>query len=122
MLVVPSPKSQNRLVMVPVELSVKVTPKDHDPLRGLAVNAAAGTCAPMPVTEFVRLGPLLVRKVRRLLKLPVLVGVKLTRTLVELWPGRVKAAGESRLKGPAPILRTTLVTTTLPTFLATKLP
>src|SRR5215467_508615 len=102
--------------MVPVEVSVKVTARDHAPLMGLAVKAAAGTCAPMPVRELVRLGPLLVRKVRRLLKLPVLVGVKLTRTLVELWPGRVKTAGDRRLKGPARMLTATLVTTTLPRF------
>src|SRR5215831_4287199 len=108
--------------MVPVELSVKVTSRDHAPLVGLAVKAAAGTCAPMPVTELVGSGPLLVTKVRRLLKVPVLVGLKFTRTLAEPWPGRAKLEADRTRKGPGLMLTATLVMTTLPTFVATKVP
>ena len=40
LLVPPSPKLQNRLLMVPLELSVKVTVNGVAPLVGLALNAA----------------------------------------------------------------------------------
>ena len=108
--------------MVPVELSVKVTIKGHGPLVGLPVKAASGTCAPVPVAALVWLGPLLVRNERRLLKLPVLVGLKLTRTLVELWAGRAKPVVDRIRNGPVPTETETFVSPMLPRFVATKLP
>ena len=108
--------------MVPVELSVKVTAKGHAPLVGLPVKPAAGTCAPVPVAELMLLGPLLVRKETRLLKLPVLVGLKLTSTLVELWAGSANAVADRMRNGPVLTETEMLVITTLPRFVATKFP
>src|ERR1051325_5955979 len=122
LLVEPSPKSQKRLVMVPVEVSVNVTDNCHAPLVGLAVKADAGTCAPIPVAELVRFGPLLVRKVTRLLNVPVLVGLNFINTLVEPWGGKVKLVADTILNGRAPTVIATFVTTMLPAFVATKLP
>src|SRR6266699_451276 len=67
-----SPKSQNRLVMVPVELSVKLT------VSGLR---------PLP--------PLLLLTTTTLLKLAALSGAKLTTRLVEPNPERLKGVPET---------------------------
>src|SRR5258708_21438983 len=49
LVVAPSPKSQNRLVMSPVELSVKLTFKGLRPLVGVAVEGGdGGGAAPPP--------------------------------------------------------------------------
>ena len=43
--VLPSPKFQNRFVIVPLELSVNVTPKAAAPVIGLALKlATSGLC------------------------------------------------------------------------------
>ncbi len=81
MVVVPSPRSQKRLVMVPRELSVKLTVKGKKPTVGLAPKLAVGTSAPEPVTTLVLPPPLLV-KTTRLVELAVFVGAKLTSTKV----------------------------------------
>src|ERR1700716_845822 len=85
LVVEPSPKSQKRLVIVPVELSVKLTLRGLRPLVGLPVKLAVGTTAPVPVTVLVLLPPLLV-KTTTLLKLPALAGLKVTCTW-PVWPG-----------------------------------
>src|SRR5438105_2112732 len=85
LVVVPSPKSQKRLVIVPVELSVKLTVSGLAPLVGFAVKLAAGTSAPAPTSALVLLPPLLVRT-NALVKPPALTGAKLTITC-PVWPG-----------------------------------
>src|ERR1041385_7062408 len=51
LVVPPSPKSQNRFVMKPVEVSVKVTVSGSPPLVGLAVKPAdGGNAATVSVT------------------------------------------------------------------------
>src|SRR6266852_4807225 len=89
-----SPKSQNRLVMVPLELSVKVTVSGLSPLVGLPLKLAAGTAAPIPVRALVLLPPLLVVITTTLLKLAALPGAKLTTRLVEPKPERLKGVPE----------------------------
>src|SRR5215510_8528340 len=84
LVVLPSPKSQNLLVIVPVELSVKVTVRGLMPLVGVAAKLALGRDAAAPVRVLVLLPPLLV-KVMTLVKLPALVGLKLTCTR-PVWP------------------------------------
>src|SRR6266581_1966235 len=105
-----SPKSQNRLVMVPLELSVKLTVSGLRPLVGLPLKLATGTAAPVPVRALVLLPPLLVLitttllklaalpallvKTTTLLKLATLVGAKRTTTLVAPKPARLKGVPE----------------------------
>ena len=79
LVVVPSPKSQNRFVTVPVEISVKLTLNGLSPIVGFAVKLATGTMAPTPMTALV-LRPPLVSKTTRLLKLPAEPGLKVTST------------------------------------------
>src|SRR5215471_10658432 len=67
------------LVMVPVELLIKLTVSGQKPLVGLALKPATGTKAPLPLRRFVGLPPLLV-KMRSFVKLPSVVGLKLTGT------------------------------------------
>src|SRR5260221_6643991 len=83
LLVTPSPKSQKRLVMVPVEVSVKLTVSGQAPFVGVAVKLAAGTAAPTPVTGFVLLPSLPVVKITTLLKFAALAGLNRTMTFVE---------------------------------------
>src|SRR6266478_6348934 len=90
-----SPKSQNRLVMVPLELSVKLTVSGLSPLVGLPLKLAAGATAPVPVSALAELPPLLV-KTTTLLKLAALAGLKATCTW-PVWPG-------ARLKGLPPAM------------------
>ena len=56
---VPSPKSQNRFVMVPAEASLKKTVSGYAPMVGLPLKLADTACAPLPVTGFVLVPPLL---------------------------------------------------------------
>src|SRR6266478_479148 len=100
LVVVPSPKSQNRLVMVPVEVSVKLTVSGFSPEVGLAVKFATGKSAPVPRTELVLLPSLPLVKTMTLLKLTGLVGVKRTTKLVLPNPGRLKGVPERIVKGP----------------------
>src|SRR5467141_2463205 len=98
--VLPSPKFQKRLVIVPVEPSVKVTVSGLTPLVGLAVKIAAGTTAPMPVIELLLLPALPLVKVTAFVKLLALEGVKLMTRLVEPEPGRLKGVPERIVNGP----------------------
>ena len=97
---VPSPKSQNRLVIVPVELSVKLTVSGLRPVVGVPAKAATGTNAPMPVTALVLLPALLLENTTALLKNPALLGVNCTVIFVDPKPGRLNAVGETMEKGP----------------------
>ena len=80
----PSPKSQNRLVIVPLELSVKLTVSGQKPVVGLAWKLASGIVVPVPVTLLVALPALSVRKTTLLLKTPSALGANWITTLVEL--------------------------------------
>src|SRR6266850_1227188 len=106
LVVAPSPKSQRRLVIVPVELSAKVTVKGLRPLVGLPTNDATGTLAPEPKTVLVLFPPLPEVKTTTLLKLAALVGAKRITTLVAPNPGRMKGVPDKMEKG--------LVTETVP--------
>src|SRR6266566_5619215 len=117
---VPSPKSQNRLVMVPEELSVKETVSGLTPLVGTPLKLAVGTSAPLPRTALVELPPLLV-KTTTLLKLPAVAGAKRTGRLVEPNPARLNGVPDTRLKGPALIVATPLVRAAPPRLVTTKL-
>ena len=119
-MVKPSPKFQERLVIVPVEVSENVTVRGSNPAVGFAVKAPIGICAPIPVTELDRLGPLLAKKVTWLVNGPTLTGVNRTETFVELNAGRVNAKGDCKLKGPLLMLRATLVIGPPPPLVATK--
>src|SRR6266700_3359457 len=95
-----SPKSQNRVVMVPLELSVKLTVSGLSPLVGLPLKLAPGATAPVPVSAFVLLPPLPLLTTTTLLKVATLPGAKRTTRLVELKPARLKGVPERIVKGP----------------------
>src|SRR3989442_11440961 len=84
-----SPKSQNRLVIVPLELSVKLTVSGLSPLVGLPLKLAAGATAPVPVSALVLLPSLAVLTTTTLLKLPALPGAKRTTTFLEAKPAKL---------------------------------
>ena len=107
LVVEPSPKSQNRLVMVPEEESVKVTVKGLRPLVGVALKAAMGMTAPMPVTMLVLL-PKAERKRTTLLKLPALGGVNWMVVTSVPNPGKPNSDEDRLLNGPALIATTPL--------------
>src|SRR5258707_385070 len=100
--------------MVPVELSVKVTVSGLTPLVGLAVKVAAGTTAPMPVSELVLLPALPLVKVTTLVKLAALEGVKRMTRLVEPELARLKGVPERIVNGPALTVATPLLKVTPP--------
>jgi hypothetical protein len=114
-----SPKFQKRLVIVPVELSVKVTVKGFNPLVGLATKSATGITAPTPVTGLTLL-PASLKKTTALLKDPVLPGVKRMVIFVEEKPEMRKAELETIEKGPAFTLTSAFVIGTDPELVATK--
>src|SRR6266446_2585108 len=97
----PSPKSQNRFVASPVDVSVKFTVSGFKPWVGLAEKLAASGTKPTPVIALVLFPPSLAI-VMKLLELPPLLGLNLTTRLVEPAGGRVKGVPEMILKGPAP--------------------
>ena len=99
-LVVPLPKSQNRLVSVPAELSVNTTWNGATPLVPSALNCASGVIAPCPTTKLVAIPPSLVT-IRLLVNPPVARGVKLTTKLVALYPGTVNAPPVTTANGAA---------------------
>src|SRR6266704_378304 len=109
-----SPKSQNRLVMVPLELSVKLTVSGLSPLVGLPLKLAAGATAPVPVSALVLLPSLAVLNTTTLLKLAALPGAKLTTTLVEPKAAKVNGVPERIVKGPPLIVARPLVRATPP--------
>src|SRR6266700_1615029 len=116
-----SPKSQNRLVMAPVELSVKLTVSGLSPLVGLPVKAAAGATAPVPVSALVLLPPLLVLITTTWLKVAALVGAKRTTTLVEPKAAKVNGVPETMVKGPPLIVARPLLSDAPPWLVSTKL-
>src|ERR1051325_5698803 len=80
--VAPLPKSQNRLVIVPVEVSVKTTWNGTTPFVGDAVKLALGTIAPVPVSELVELPPFALANATLLVNPPAVTGAKRMVTLV----------------------------------------
>src|SRR5580704_5869320 len=90
----PSPKVHNRFVIVPVDVSVKVTASGTSPAVGLPLKLGRGTIAPVPITAFVAPPPLLA-KITCLVELPALAGVKLTTTFVEPKPAMLKELPET---------------------------
>src|SRR6058998_908890 len=116
-----SPKSQNRLVMVPLELSVKLTVSGLSPLVGLPLKLAAGATAPVPVSALVLLPALAVLITTTLLKLAALPGTKLTTRFVELKPLRLKGVPETMVKGPPLIVARPLLSAAPPWLVITKL-
>src|SRR5437667_18890 len=116
-----SPKSQNRLVMVPLELSVKLTVSGLSPLVGLPLKLAAGATAPVPVSALVLLPALLLLTTTTLLKVAALPGAKLTTRLVEAKPERLKGVPETMLKGPPLIVARPLLRDAPPWLVSTKL-
>ena len=118
LVVAPSPKSQNRLVVVPDEPSVKVTVKGTTPEVGPAVKAATGTAAAWPLTRLVAPPPLLVNT-SALVKAPAATGLNLTRTLVALNPPTVKLEPRTTLNGGL-TLAAPPVTLAPPEFVTTK--
>ena len=117
--VVPSPKFQNRLVIVPVELSVKVTDSGLSPLVGVAVKAETGTIAPTPVTALM-LPPASLEKTTALLKEFSLEGVKRIVTFVDENPGTENAGLETIENAPAEMLALAFVIAIDPELVATK--
>src|ERR1051325_6523863 len=116
--VLPSPKFQKRLVIVPVEASLKFTINGHAPVVGLPVNPADGMNAPMPLTGLTALPPFAVLKLTLLLKLPALVGVNRTTTFVAPKPGRSNGVPDTMVNGPLVKLTTPLLTA--PVLVTTK--
>src|SRR5438445_443233 len=112
----PSPKFQNLLVIVPVELSVNVTTSGVAPLVGLASKSATGVIAPEPVTVLMLPLPLPVVNTTALLKLLPFPGAKRTTTLVEPPPGSAKRPPEVIEKGPPTMEAAPLVIGALPRF------
>src|ERR1035437_10097939 len=97
----PSPNVQDRFVIVPVDVSVNVTRNGTRPLVGVPLKLATGTVAPAPITGFVEL-PMFVAKTTLSVKLPVLTGVKLTTTFVELRVATVNGLPEAIENGAPP--------------------
>jgi len=121
LLVDPSPKSQNRFVIVPVERSVKVTVKGFSPLVGLPIKFASGITAPTPVSRLVLPSSFNVVIVTTSLKLPSAEGVKRTTRLVEPKPGRLKGVPERIAKEVPAMLAEPLVIAAPPWFVRTRL-
>src|SRR6266576_6280840 len=89
LVVVPSPKFQNRLVIVPVEVSLKLTVRGLRPDVGVAVNPATGKSAPIPKTGLVAFPSLPVVNIMALLKFAATTGAKRITRLVVPNPGRL---------------------------------
>src|ERR1051326_8872569 len=94
LVVAPSPKSHKRLVMVPAEVSAKLTINGQKPLVGVAWKFACGIDAPVPVTLLVKLPSLALRMTTLLLKTPSVPGANWITTLVELCPGRLNECSD----------------------------
>src|SRR6266567_2166222 len=116
-----SPKSQNRLLMVPLELSVKLTVSGLSPLVGLPLKLATGATAPVPVSALVLLPPLPLLTTTTLLNVAALPGAKFTTRLVELKPLRLKGVPETMVKGPPLIVARPLLSAAPPWLVITKL-
>ena len=117
----PSPKFQNRLVMVPVELSEKVTVNGTKPLVGAEEKFATGRNAPLPIMELV-LPPALAELNRTaLIKVAAFVGAKLITTLVKPNPARVNEAPDRIENVPAVTVTVPLLSVALPELVTVKI-
>ena len=114
-----SPKLQNRFVIVPVLVSVKVTVNGVSPLVGAAVKLAEAGIAPVPITQFVESPPSPV-KISSLVKTPSTTGAKLTVAFVPVPPGIGTAFVPPPKKGAVTLLSEPL-TKPQPRFVTVKL-
>ena len=119
--VVPSPKSQKRLVIVPVDESVKLTVKGLNPLIGVPEKLATGIIAPTPTTELMLSPALPVEITTALEKAPALPGAKRTIRLVEPKPGNVNGVPLRIVNGPGVKLAEPLVIGAPPRLVTVKL-
>src|ERR1017187_2794708 len=115
----PSPNVQDRFVIVPVDVSVNVTSNGTRPLVGVPLKLAMGMVAPAPITGFVE-SPMFVAKTTLSVKLPVIAGVKLTTTFVELRVATENGLPETIENGAPPTTAVPLSVTPLP-LVTTKL-
>src|SRR5258706_13455142 len=116
----PSPKLQNRLVIVPVEVSVNVTVSGTAPLVGVAVKLAAGTTAPVPVSALVEFPPLALTNSTALVKPPTATGANCTTTLIEAPQTRLNVLPEIAANGPPVPVPVPLVTVGPPLLVPTN--
>src|ERR1041384_1371865 len=116
----PSPKLQNRLLIVPVEVSVNVTVNGAAPLVGVAPKLATGTIAPVPVTVLVEPPPSALLKITVLVNPFVLVGAKLTTTFAEAPPANVNGLPDTTLNGPPVTVANPLLTVVPPLLVTTN--
>src|SRR5258708_2291150 len=105
--------------METVEVSLKATLKGLSPAVGLALKAASGTRAPVPLKALVLL-PAAELTITTLLKLVALVGAKRTSRLVQPRPGRLNGLPERIVKGPALMLAEPLVSAAPPRLVMSK--
>src|SRR5207247_1371373 len=100
---------------------VKFTANGLRPLVGVAVKAATGKNAPVPITGLELAPSLPLVKMTALLKLVALVGTNRTTTLVEPNPARLKGVPD-RIVNPLPALTEAvpLLSTAPPRFVTTK--
>ena len=117
----PSPKSQNRLVIVPVEVSVKLTANGFEPLVGVAEKFASGTNAPVPVTGLVLPPALAELNTTTLLKLVAFVGAKFITTFVKPKLARVNEAPDRIENVPALTVAVPLLSVAPPRLVTVKL-
>ena len=117
--VVPSPNCQKRLVMLPVDVSVKLTVSGANPFIGDALNCATGATAPVPLSAFVAL-PVSLLTSKAALKLLSFTGAKRTSRLVELKLARLKGMPDIIAKGPCVTLAVP-VRSDSPEFVTTKM-
>src|SRR3954468_20374040 len=103
--VAPSPKSQNELLIVPVERSVKETLSGQSPVVGKAEKSATGGMAAEPISRFVALPALSVVKTAQFVNVPTLVGAKRRTTLVVPNPAGENGLPETTVNGPPSVFR-----------------
>ena len=119
--VVPSPKSQNRLVIVPGDVSVNVTVNGRTPIVGEAEKFASGCVAAVPTNAFVESEPLLAWTITLLLKAPAESGAKVSTRFVEVSPGRLNGVPDEIVNGPPSTMATPLLNGASPLFEIKKL-
>src|SRR6266478_6004769 len=115
-----SPKSQNRLAIVPVDASLNVTTSGTGPVVGVPVKLATGTIAPVPVTVFVDGPPLAVLKITVFVNPPADEGLNRTTTLVEPPGGTLKVLPDTTLNGGPDTVAVPLLTVVPPLLVTVK--
>ena len=87
-------------MIVPLELSVKVTVRGSRPVTGVAAKSAAGTIAAAPRSELIRVAPVSVLKTTTLLKLPGDVGENWITRFVDANPAKENCVTDTMSNGP----------------------